>query len=115
VHGSRISLGRPLSYRRRSRRLALDQFAAGLDQLFPRTSAGSFGNVCSMVKELVSLGFDGHALLDEVIRLTGLPPPDAQRLIKVELLGVGDTGRVGGRPTLSEVAAKLEANGWLRR
>jgi hypothetical protein len=44
-----------------------------------------------MVKQLVAKGFKGRALTAEVMRLTGLPYPDAQLLINVELTGQGDT------------------------
>ena len=57
-----------------------------------------------MVKELVAEGFEGPALLDEVMRLTGLPAPDAQLLINVELKGQGDTDPPLGRtPDLSHL------------
>ena len=45
-----------------------------------------------MVKELVARGYEGDALRAEVMRLTGLPAPDAQLLINVELKGLGRHG-----------------------
>ena len=57
-----------------------------------------------MVKELVASGFKGRALLDEVMRLTGLPAPHAQLLIDVELKGQGDTDPpLGPTPDLSHI------------
>jgi hypothetical protein len=57
-----------------------------------------------MVNELVALGFKGRALREEVMRLTGLPAPDAQLLINVELTGKGDTDPpFGPAPDLSQL------------
>jgi hypothetical protein len=55
-----------------------------------------------MVKELHARGLRGRALRREVMRLTGLPAPDAQLLINVELTGRGDTDPpLGPAPDLS--------------
>jgi hypothetical protein len=57
-----------------------------------------------MVKELVARGFKGEALKAEVMRLTGLPAPDAQLLINVVLTGKGDTDPpLGPTPDLSHI------------
>ncbi len=82
--------------------------ALGLAQESPRLGTGhnvshelpSFG----MVKELVALGLKGRALREEVMGLTGLPAPDAQLLINVELTGKGDTDPpLGPAPDLSHI------------
>lgn len=57
-----------------------------------------------MVKELHASGLRGRALRREVMRLTGLPGPDAQLLINVELKGQGDTiPPLGPAPDLSRL------------
>jgi hypothetical protein len=68
------------------------------------------GRMC-VVRQLAAQGLKGQALLDVVMRLTGLPQPDAQLLINVELYGLGDTGRVSG-PTIFEVRDRLVAEGY---
>lgn len=42
------------------------------------------------------------------MRLTGLPQPDAQELIDIELTGKGDVGRLSG-PPIWEMQQRLEA------
>jgi len=57
-----------------------------------------------MVKELVAKGFKGSALTEQVMQLTGLPYPDAQLLINVELKGQGDTDPpLGPAPDLTHL------------
>jgi hypothetical protein len=57
-----------------------------------------------MVKELVARGYKGRRLTEAVMRLTGLPYPDAQLLINVELTGQGDTDPpLGPAPDLTSL------------